>query len=63
MTDVSGTSLKHPIIWSQGHPATGLPKIKDEYKLLGTNWIILYVNCDNVTYIDNFEVEHIRKEI
>ena len=39
-----------------------LPKIKDrayvinldEYKLIGTHWIALYVNGDNVTYFDSF---------
>ena len=48
-----------------------LPKIKsgayiinlDEYTLVGTHWIALYVNDKNVTYIDSFTVEHIPKEI
>ena len=48
-----------------------LPKIKggayiinlDEYELLGTHWIALYVNDKNVTYFDSFGVEHIPKEI
>ena len=48
-----------------------LPKIKDEayvinldeYELIGTHWIALYVNGDNVTYFDSFGVEHIPKEI
>ena len=48
-----------------------LPKIKvgtyainlDECKSIGTHWIALYVNPENVTYIDNFEVEHVPKEI
>ena len=39
-----------------------LPKIKDgayvinlgEYKSIGTHWIILYVNDNNVTYFDSF---------
>ena len=41
------------------------PKLKDgpyvinldEYKSIGTLWIVLYVNCDNVTYFDSFGVE------
>ena len=41
-----------------------LPKINyvayvinlDEYKSIGTNWITLYVNNNNVTYFDSFEV-------
>ena len=48
-----------------------LPKIKDdvyvvnldEKKSIGTDWIALYVNGDNVTYFDSFRVEHIPKEI
>ena len=35
----------------------------DEYESIGTHWITLYVNGDNVTYFDSFGVEHIRKEI
>ena len=48
-----------------------LPKIKDgtyvmsldEYELIGTNWIALYVNRDNVTNFNSFGVEYIPKEI
>ena len=48
-----------------------LPKIKDgayvinpdEYKSIGTRWVALYVNSDNVTYFDSFGVERIPKEI
>ena len=47
-----------------------LPKIKDgayvinhdEYRSKGTHWIALYVNIDNITYFDNFGIEHIPKE-
>ena len=47
-----------------------LPKIKgreyvtsfDEYKSIGTHWIALYVNSDNVTYFDNLRVGNIPKE-
>ena len=35
----------------------------DEKKSIGTDWIALYVNGDNVTYFDSFRVEHIPKEI
>ena len=37
----------------------------DEYKPIGTHWILLYVNGDNgeasndVTYFDSLRVEHI----
>ena len=48
-----------------------LPKIKDgayvinldEYFDIGTQWIALYVQNNNVTYFDSFGVEHIPKEI
>ena len=30
---------------------------------MGTNYIALYVNGDNATYFDNFEIEDIPKEI
>ena len=30
---------------------------------MGTHWIALYVNDNNVTYFDSFGVEHIPKEI
>ena len=54
-----------------------LPKIKDvkyvinldEYKSIGTRWIALYVNGNNVRasydaiYFDSFGVEHILKEV
>ena len=35
----------------------------DVYESIGTHWIALYVNDNNVTYFDSFEVEHIPKEI
>ena len=35
----------------------------DEYKSIGTHWIALYVNGNNVKYFDSFGVEHISKEI
>ena len=34
-----------------------------EYKSVGTNWTVFYINNDNVTYCDSFLVEHIPKEI
>ena len=48
-----------------------LPKIKsgvyiinlNESESIGTYWIALYVNDNNVTYFDSFGVEHISKEI
>ena len=35
----------------------------EEYKSIGTHWIVLYVNAENVTYFDSFEVELVPKEI
>ena len=48
-----------------------LPEIKDrayvinldEYSDIGTHWVALYVNNNDVTYFDSFGVEHIPKEI
>ena len=34
----------------------------DEYDSIGTYWIALYMIAENVTYFDNFGVEHIPKE-
>ena len=47
-----------------------LPKIKDgayvmnlnEFKSVGTHWIVLYVNRNKATYFDSFGVEHIPKK-
>ena len=35
----------------------------DEYNSIGTHWIALFVNDNNVTYFDSFRIEHIPKEI
>ena len=35
----------------------------DEYSDIGTHWIALWVNINDVTYFDSFGVEHIPKEI
>ena len=48
-----------------------LPKIKDrayvinldEYEPIGTHWIVLYVNGNNIMYFDSFGVENIPEEI
>ena len=53
------------------YPRNNLSKIKDdayvinldESKSIGTHWVELYVNGDNVTYFGSFGVEHISKEI
>ena len=35
----------------------------DEGKSIGTQWIVLYVNGNSVTYFDSLVVEYIPKEI
>ena len=35
----------------------------DEYSDIGTYWVALYVQNNDVTYFDSFGVEHITKEI
>ena len=48
-----------------------LPKIKDgayiinldEYESIGTHWIALFVNDNNVTYFDNFELNIFQKKL
>ena len=48
-----------------------LPQIKDEayvinfdeFKSIGTHWIALYMNNNNIIYFDSFEVKHIPTEI
>ena len=35
----------------------------DEYSDIGTHWVALYVQNNDVTYFDSFGVEHISKEI
>ena len=49
---------------------TNLPKIDygankclDKFKAIGTHWIALCVNANNIVYVCSFEVEHIPKEI
>ena len=51
--------------------SNNLPKIKDgayvinfdEYESIGTYWVALYVNAENLTYFDSLGFEHIPKEI
>ena len=53
------------------HYRDNLPKMKDgvyvinvdEYSDVGTQWIALYIQNNDVTYFDSFGVEHIPKEI
>ena len=34
----------------------------DEYSDIGTHWVALYLNNNDVTYFDSFGVEHIPKQ-
>ena len=36
--------------------------ILDGYETIGTDWIVLHVNDNNVTYFDSFRVDHIPKK-
>ena len=36
---------------------------RDEYESIGTHWIALHVNDNNVTHFDSFGLKHIPKEI
>ena len=61
---------KEPI-FNGVYSRNNLPNLKDgayvinldKYKSIGTHWIALHVNDNNVTYFDSFGVEHIPKEI
>ena len=33
----------------------------DEYESIGTHWIALHVNANNIVYFDSFRVEYIPK--
>ena len=35
----------------------------DESEPIGTHWMALHVNAENITYLDSFGVEHIRKGV
>ena len=35
----------------------------DKYADIGTHWVVLWVNNNNITYFDSFGVEHIPEEI
>ena len=37
--------------------------LRDEYSNVGTHWVALYVQNNNIAYFDSFDVEHIPKEI
>ena len=57
--------------FNEVHSRDNLPKIKDGgyvinldgYSDIGSHWVALYVQNNNVTYFDSFGVEHIPKEI
>ena len=59
------------ILFNAVYSRDNLPKVKDgayvinlvEYFDIGTHWIALYVQNNDVTYFESFGVEHIPKEI
>ena len=53
------SNLSAPIAVKDGPYVINL----DKYKSIGIHWIALYINGDNVTYIDCSGAEHIPKEI
>ena len=58
-------------IFSGVYSNNSIPKLKckvytinfDEYELIGTHWIALYVNATNIVYFDSFRVDHIPRKI
>ena len=62
---------KNELKFNGVYSRNNLPKIKDganvinldEFKLIETHWIALYVNGNNIKYLDGFGVEYIPKEI
>ena len=57
--------------FNRGYSKSYLPERKneahvtkfDEYKSIGTDWIDLHVNGDNLTYLDSFRVECILSQV
>ena len=62
---------KNELKFNGVYSRNNLPKIEDganvinldEFKLIETHWIALYVNGNNIKYFDGFGVEYIPKEI
>ena len=65
------TNIKKKININGVYSRNNLPKITDEtyaknldeYESIGTHWVALYVNGNNIKFFDNFGVEHIPKKI
>ena len=53
------------------YSTNNLPKIKDDtyvinldlYETIGTQWIVFYMNDDDVTYFNRLGIDHILNEI
>ena len=60
---------QHELKFNGVYSKNNLPKIKnvayvknlDEFKPIGTHWIALYVNGNNIICFDSFGVEHTPK--
>ena len=35
----------------------------DQFESIGTHWIAVYINAENITYLDSFGVEYVPKDI
>ena len=63
-------SLKNEPKFDGFYSRNNFPKIKDEayvinideYESVGTHWIALFVNANNIVYFDRFRVEHIPRD-
>ena len=63
--------INYPPQFKDDYSRNGLPKLKDgvyiinlyDYKSIGTHWIALCMNGENVTSFYRFRVDHIPKEI
>ena len=67
----NGVCLRNDLLVVAVPAPTHAAQIKDgacvinleEYKSIGTHWVALYVNGDNVKHFESFEVEYNPKEI
>ena len=64
-------SLKNNLKFNDVYSRNNSPKIKDgeyainlaEFKSIGSQWIVLYMNGNNIVYFNSFAVDHIPKKI
>ena len=51
------------MVFFQGHKDGAYITNLDEYADVGTNWIALFCNGNEIAYFDSFGVEHVPEEI